>query len=352
VPGLPPTDTKATPTAPSLTFTPIAVRQIADIDGEWRELERRAQHVGVYTTFDWLSAWAAVYRPERLWIIRIVAAGDEVIALGLVEVSRLRGWRFAGGAVTPRRSLLCAAGHEDAAWQALARWLRENPRAWSTLEACEVPQSAEAIPGARLHAHVTPFLSVPESWDAYLASLPSKRRADVRRRLRLTQNAGLEVREVPTLDLEDALDDFLRLHHLRTSTKGQQHHDIDVRLAQLLAALATGSAVEVRLVEIRHNGVRLGIRISLEHQRVLYMYNHGWNPQAASLAPGIVMALNSIDKAARRGLRTIDMGAGEQDYKMALGAVPEARLTLEARNPRIWARAIRFTYATYLRARQ
>ena len=349
MPGLPPTELAAKQTVPRLTVKSIAASEIEHLASDWRRLELRAQDVNLYSTFDWLSAWVTVYEPKRLLLIRIVAGPDELIALGLVERSRLRGWRFAGGPVTPCRSLLCATGHEDAAWRALASWLAENPLAWSTLEASEVPRSAASTPGARVRDDFTPILATPESWDSYLASLSSKRRADVRRRLRSTDSANLEVRETPALDLDDALDDFLRLHHLRTGFKGERHPDIDRRLTRLLAALARTGSVRVSLVEIRHAGVRIAVRISLEYQRVLYLYNHGWDPEFASLAPGIVLALNSIEEAVGRKLRFIDMGAGEQSYKMGLGAVVQRRFALEAHNPRIWARTVRSAYATYVR---
>jgi CelD/BcsL family acetyltransferase involved in cellulose biosynthesis len=351
VPGLPPIELVGQQVAPKLTVGSIAASEIERLASDWRELEPRAQDVNLYSTFDWLSAWASAYEPKRLLFIRIVAKQDELIALGLVELSRLRGWRFAGGSPTSRRSLLCATGHEDTAWRALAGWLGENPLAWSTLEGSEVPRSAESIPGARLSANVTPVLATPESWDSYLASLSSKRRADVRRRLRLTHSANLQVREISPSDLNGALEDFLRLHHLRTDFKGERHPDIDRRLTRLLATLAGDSSIRVSLVEIRRVGVRVAIRISLEHRRVLYLYNHGWDPEFASLAPGIVLALNSIEEAIDRKVSVIDMGTGEQSYKMGLGAVAERRFALEAHNPRIWARAVRSAYATYARVR-
>jgi CelD/BcsL family acetyltransferase involved in cellulose biosynthesis len=352
VPGLPPTELAGKQTVLKLTVDAIAASEIEYLASDWRELELRARDVNLYLTFDWLSAWTAVYEPKRLLLIRIVADSDETVALGLVELSRLRGWRFAGDPVTSCRSLLCAPGYEDAAWRALAKWLEENPFAWSTLEASEVPRSAELLPGARLSAKVTPMLATPESWDSYLTSLSSKRRADVRRRLRLlAHSANLEVRETSASDLDDALDDFLRLHHLRTDFKGERHPDIDRRLTRLLAVLASHGSIRVSLVEMRCAGSRAAVRISLEHQRVLYLYNHGWDPELASLAPGILLALNSVEEATERKLRVIDMGVGEQSYKMSLGGVAEIRFALEAHNPRTWARVVRSAYATYARVR-
>jgi CelD/BcsL family acetyltransferase involved in cellulose biosynthesis len=104
--------------------------------------------------------------------------------------------------------------------------------------------------------------------------------------------------------------------------------------------------------EIRHDDIPVAINIRLEHQGVIYPYSHGWDPRDARLAPGIVMALDFIRDATSRGLRSIDMGPGEQDYKLALGATPSKRLTLHAENRAIWARGVRVACTIYQRLRR
>ena len=346
--------TGGTPAAAALRLSLLDVdlASLAAWRDEWQRLERRSEEASPFTTYDWTRAWVETYRPPRLLLAHAVETDrGSTVALGLVEVSRLREWSFAGGEVTPRRSLLCAAGHADAAWRALAGWLRAHPRAWSTLDACEVAQGAGAVPGARLTATHTPCLALADSFESYLASLPSKRRGDLRRRLRLTEQAGVEVRRVPERERERAIADLLRLHGQRASAKAERHTNVDDRLGRLLARVCASSAIELAVFEVRRDGVPVATNICLEHGDVLYPYAHGWDPRGARLAPGIVMALDFIRDATSRGLSSIDMGPGEQDYKAALGAPPSRRLALRAGNPAAWARALRSAYAAYRRRR-
>ena len=48
------------------------VDSFAEWEDEWRRLEQEAANGSVYTTYDWLLAWAEVYRPRRLQILRAV----------------------------------------------------------------------------------------------------------------------------------------------------------------------------------------------------------------------------------------------------------------------------------------
>jgi CelD/BcsL family acetyltransferase involved in cellulose biosynthesis len=320
---------------------------------QWRQLEQRSDDVSPFTTYDWVRAWVATYRPRRLLLVHVLeTASGLTVALGLCEVNRLREWSFAGGEVTPRRSLLCASGYADAAWRALAACLQANPRAWSTLDACEVAEFAAEVPGARLTVTRTPCLSLPDSFESYLASLPSKRRSDLRRRLRLSEQAGVEVRRVPAPETERAIADFLRLHGQRASAKAEYHANVDDRLGGLLAQVSTSETIDLAVFEVRQDGGTVASNVCLEHGGVLYPYSHGWDPRGARLAPGIVMALDFIRDASDRGLHSIDMGPGEQDYKAALGAEPDRRLTLQADNPAIWSRTARGAYAAYGRLRR
>jgi CelD/BcsL family acetyltransferase involved in cellulose biosynthesis len=337
----------------NIELQPIEVAGLAVLEREWRELEGRATSDSIYTSFDWLRAWAEVYRPRRLVAMRAVDTDDNrTAALGLIEIDRVREWRFAGGAQTPRRAPLCANGYEDAVWKALGKWLRSHPHAWSTLHAAELGPGAEALPHARMQVRHTPCRSLPDSFDSYLASLTSKRRGDARRRLRLIDQVGIEIREVMPGELERAIEDFIRLHHRRADTKRETRLNLDNRLDKLLMRIQGAASLDLTVFEMRHCDERIGLNVVLERGGIVYLYSHGWDPAAARFAPGIVMALETIRYAIDRGMLTIDMGPGEQRYKLDLGFTPDPRLMLEAYNPLGWARALRIAADAYARLRR
>ncbi|HTA98482.1 MAG TPA: GNAT family N-acetyltransferase [Solirubrobacteraceae bacterium] len=348
--GRPIADTCGSPPV-KLELLPIDVSGLAAWEEEWRELEHKATDNSVYTSYDWLQAWAKIYKPRKLLLAHAVEPDDGTTAsLGLIEVDRVGGWRFAGGLISPCRAPLCAAGRGEAVWRALAAWLQANPRAWSTVEACEVGETAQAIPGARLETRITPCLTLPSSFDDHLASLSAKQRHEARRRLRRTQEAGVEVSRVPSGAVDGALADLLRLHHRRADIKGM-NTNLDGRLVQMLRGISTSSSIELRVFEVLSKGERVGVSVDLAYGGVSYPYVLGWDPRTSNLAPGILLALNAITASLQEGLHAIDLGPGDQTYKLALGFVPESRFVLEATNPSPWGHALRAAGTTYARLR-
>jgi CelD/BcsL family acetyltransferase involved in cellulose biosynthesis len=349
VTGLPGTIDR-TSTALQFEAAPIDVGGFAEREDEWRRLEKEAANDSVYTTYDWLRAWTDVCQPRRLQIMRAVRRdGGGTAALGLLDIDGIRGWRFAGGGLTPRRAPLCVRGCEDDMWKALAEWLRTHRRAWSTLEASEVAPAAAAVPRASLSEQTVPCLAVPDSFDAYLASLSSRRRHELRRRLARTEEAGIEVREVVPASVESALADFVHLYERRAAVVGRSR--LDERLVALLGCFLGGSPIELHVFEVLDGRTRLGVSLDLVHNDGYFPYSLAWAPEAAHLAPGILLTVNVIRYAIARGLRVIDLGPGGQSYKLALGFIPETRLTLHAVNRSLWAKSMTAAGAIYSRLR-
>jgi CelD/BcsL family acetyltransferase involved in cellulose biosynthesis len=352
VTGLPPTADRAA-AAIELSLLAIDIQQISKWKSEWQDLDERSTNTSVYTAHDWVQAWAEVFRPRRLLILRAVKVDDGAPAgIGLIEVDRVRGWRFAGGELSARRAPVCAAGYEDRVWHALASWLREHPRAWSTFEAWEVSQSAGALPGAHLRVRDSFCLSTPDSLDSYFALLSSKHRSEMRRRLRRGERAGVTVREVPVADRQGAIRDFIRLHQLRADAKGEIHTTIDGRLEQMLIKVLPSNSVKLYLYEVCHKNARVAVDVKLAYRDVSYPYNLGWEPEAAHLGPGIHLAVSGVVDAIARSLHTIDLGAGDQRYKSVLGFTPSPQFLLHATNPAASARAMQALGSAYQRLRR
>jgi CelD/BcsL family acetyltransferase involved in cellulose biosynthesis len=337
-------------TALRLETAPIDADGFAECEEEWRFLEKDAANHSVYTTHDWLRAWAETFAPRRLRIMRALRYDGATAGLGLVDIDGSRGWRFAGGWLTPRRAPLYANGCEEEMWLAIAEWSRTHRRAWTTLEASEVAPVAAVVPGACLSEQVVPGMTVPDSFDEYLALLSSRRRHELRRRLARTEEAGIEVREVGHASVASALTDFVRLYHLRGAVVGRP--GIDERLVALLGRFLSNSAVELHVFEVLQGATRLGVSLDLVHGDTSFPYSLAWAPGAARLAPGILLTVNVIRYAIARGLRLIDLGPGEQSYKLALGFVPETRLAFRAVNASLWAKALTGAGAVYTRWRR
>ncbi len=306
-------------------IVPLPTAELEPVKADWLALEAQAPAASFYLTHDWLDGWSRIYQPRHLSLIRIEEGGLPV-ALGLLESAPPSRWRFAGGPVTAERGLLCADGAEQRAWGALGEWLRDHPRAWSSIDGAGLPEEAACLPGVRCEWKWVPRLELPGSFDAYLAARTRNVRQVLRRRLREVERAGGSLVEVHPADRAAALSELVILHAQRARSKGQRHPEVDERLARLLDAMAGSVGARPRVFALEMDGRRVAVTARLDRGSVGYFYNAGFDPSYARLSPGIVVEVASIRDAIDRGLRDYDLGPGAFDFKLRLGGVPVRRL--------------------------
>jgi CelD/BcsL family acetyltransferase involved in cellulose biosynthesis len=307
-----------TPDSPTTEVQSLTAPAFSAREAAWRELELLCEPTHYSLTHEWLTTWTAVYQPRALLLVRI-ADGERLLGLGLLE--RLSGgrWRFAGGAVTPHRRLLCAPHAEAAVWTTWGRWLAENGSRWSLLEGNGVPAAAGASPRATLEPVPEYAVQLPDSFEAYLAARSPGTRKGLRQKLNRLQRFEAAIRELEPAEHAPALERFVALHSARASQKGERHPDVDERLCRLLLTLPATGRLWLRLFELSAGGQVIGITVRIDYGSTAHLYNAGISPAHGHVSPGVVLELESIRNAIERGLTTFDLGPGDYRYKSDLG---------------------------------
>jgi CelD/BcsL family acetyltransferase involved in cellulose biosynthesis len=319
---------------------------VAEIESEWRALERRSLTLP-YLGWDWLAAWVLVYQPKQLAIARVRDEEGQAVALGLIERHRLGRWRFVGAPVTPARGLLCDPSLAEAAWAALTRQLSAQRTGCSILEGEGLPQAvAPVLAGAIRPGPAVYALDLPRSFDEYLSQRKPSARKGLKQKLRRLGRVNGSVTQVEDSNRQPALLDFVDLHRARARAKGLHHPGIDERLAALLAAVGNSPVVTLRLFELVVDGVRAGVTVRIDCGSTAYFYNAGIDPSHGWLGPGLLLELGSIADAIERGLARFDLGPGAYRYKTELGGVESARYDLCWTRPSLEARLLRAAAGT------
>jgi CelD/BcsL family acetyltransferase involved in cellulose biosynthesis len=309
-----------------------SVGELEELRDEWQALEGRLEE-SPYLRFEWLRAWARVYEPQRLAVVR-VREGPDTVAAGLLEVGPRGELRFAGRPATPDCRLLCSSGNEASAWAAFVKLLRRLP--WEMFEARGLSRKAvSALPEGWAFPLAWLGLRLAPSFDEYLSERSAGSRRALKGKLRRAAREGIEARPVPDGDRSDALHDFIRLHQLRATSKGQQHPAVDDRLRRMLADL--GGDLRPRLFELIAGRRRIGVTVRVDTDHAAYFYNAGIDPHWGHVSPGILLQLVSIRDAIEVGLPRYDLGPGDFRYKRDLGGVLQERhqVAIERRGLRI-----------------
>jgi len=321
----------------------VDVHDRLDAVGEaaWTELHARTTLRSPFLAWIWQHQWAEVFTTgHRLEIWRVKDADQLVALLPLYEAGP-GVFRILGGAdISDYLDLIAVAGREEEAWAAL---LGARATAGTVWDLHAVPGSSPTVTSAPTLAATVgletkvaleercPVLTLPPSWEAYLASLPGKHRHELTRKMRRLEREapGAAPACAATPDAIAArLDEFLALH--RSSRAGKARF-MDARMETFFRRAVTLLAEHgmARLWFLDSTGGPMAAFITLEWNGAVGLYNSGFHPERAQLAPGLVLLAHLVRDAIERGKQRFDFLRGEERYKYEFGPTPEEVYTVK-----------------------
>ena len=215
---------------------------------------------------------------------------------------------------------------------AVARELQARQRDWDALVISRLPEgssTADAVARAGLrvaHRSATPCpgMTLPESFDAYLSTLPTARRTNLRRRLRNLDNGELELRVPPVADFPVVIDRWQALRTRQWAAMGKKlmPEHTKQRFRDFLVD-ATTELVPAGLAlvwEFRHNDEVVGSFINFCDGGTFYQFLGAFAPEHGRLAIGKVATAEGIRSSIAAGRTYYDFARGDEDYKYWYGA--------------------------------
>ena len=302
----------------------------------WNGLLERSAAPSVFLTWQWQTEWAREFVPDRsLHILTLTGADGSLVGLlPLYEDSPERLGLLGGVDVSDYLDAIAPAGSEDEVWQSLLQHRAAQRVEWDLHAVRAASPTAEILPrlapscGLRALALVQehcPVLKLPATWDAYLASLSGKDRHELKRKMRKLERElpDVTVRSHASADgWDEALATFLALH--RRSKVGKARF-MDERMERFFhdATLALARAGWARLWFLESAGAAVASFLCVEYGDSVGLYNSGFDPAHARLAPGIVLLTHVIREAIDRGVPLFDFLRGEESYKRDFGPTSE-----------------------------
>jgi len=317
-----------------------------ELRAEWLELMERT---GADVCFDpdWLAAWAE--GPGRGLRVRVMTARAEgrlvallPFAIGRVGPLRMRLARVAGG--DPLAPLMRLPAENDAAASALAAALdrllgAEGCAAVSftpVSEALEAPETIRTASKGRI-LHETPagvhtLFRLPAGFEAYLAGLSKKRRNLFRRELRqLGEGRALESAAIAPSERD--FDAFRALHDRQWQAAGRPGHFGDWPDAAAFHRALTQTLAPRGVMRLD----RLSDEAGPIAEQLLYVSGGvAWwrlparrlDPDTEKLGAGRIGLVLMLERLIGEGVRVVEGGAGDYDYKKTWGgeAVPLRRM--------------------------
>lgn len=306
---------------------------------EWNALLHASTADTPFLTLEWQAAFWHTLGEGALQVIETRDAAGALLGLAplyRVERDGRRLLRFIGG-VDPSDYLdfIITCGREADVGAAMLDALAADPE-WDVLDLYNVPETSPtrvwlpSIAAARgwtltdERQVVSPLLPLPDSFEAYLESLDSKERREMRRKLRRADaTEGLRWYIVDgefASELEPEVDAFL---DLMVRSRIDKADFMTPRMRQFfyagVRAAHRGGWLQLAFLEIE--GRKAATYLSFDYGDRLMIYNSGYEPTAfLALSPGIVLIARLIQQAIQKRKHAVDFMRGAEDYKYRLGA--------------------------------
>jgi CelD/BcsL family acetyltransferase involved in cellulose biosynthesis len=302
-------------------------------EDDWSVAVVADPHGTVFHTPAFLRLWWEHYGEGELVAVRARAgAGGEVVGFCACEV-RDGALRFVGGTeVTDYMGPVAAPEVRDDFVRALVGELGRRDD-WTRAYLMGLPEDVpvlpllqEAVTGAAgaepevVDNGVAPFVGPLPDGTAYLDSLGSKDRHEIKRkRRRLQRELGDYVVEASTPDrLPDDLEAFIALHKLSSGEKGLfLEAGNEAFFRDLVTTFVAGGLMDDMVLRVGDRVVATALCFRFRDD-VLF-YNMTFDRDAASASPGIVLVSHVIERSFEGGAHRVDLLKGDYTYKYRVG---------------------------------
>lgn len=304
------------------------------VTSEWPELFAKSATQSIFLSLPWQTAWAidCCGSVDEHPVLTIREDSDGSLR-GIAPLNHGKGSVTFGldYNVTDYQDILSDPGEEESVWEAILGYGASE--GWSSIELTGVRDDSPStqILESRASEHgwrvdrsvwdVSPYVELPESWDAHVQSLSKKDRHELRRKLRrLEANADTEYRiyDHEHDELPQALDSFVSL--MGKSSEAKSDFLTPERrsfLETLTRTMADAESLQLAFLDVGGKPVSATMSF-LEGDRLL-LYNSGYDPEYRHLSVGLLLKAYGLRGAIEQGLREYDFLRGNEPYKYDLG---------------------------------
>jgi CelD/BcsL family acetyltransferase involved in cellulose biosynthesis len=325
----------------NMTTSPYCIERVRDETGlhalqePWTALLAEAGQTPVFLTWEWISTWWRHYGHEDgLWLLAATDPAGRLIALAPWMRVRQhlgalgpRAIRFIGsGLVCPSHLCIIARpADQERACAALLAYLNEHQHQWDVLDLEAV--ALEWAAGTHLAERsgrmlerpslICPYVALPDSWDAYHATLKKKLRRNLKyfHTLLEREHPGQADFDqvVDAGELDAAIDSLTAM--LQKRRDDSSFYDLAlVGFHREMAALGLARGW-LRFYQLRIGDQPIAALYCFRYGDVVYAYQIGFDLAWARYSPGRLLIGYALEQSIREGAREFDWLRGEHDYK-------------------------------------
>lgn len=296
-------------------------RVFEEVREAWQELAAADPSATPFQTFEWQSTWWKHYGGLRQPRFLTLHEGNDLV--GLMPFVRSRGpWRtLRPMGIGPSDYLqpLARPGYEQSVAEGIVEAI-ESAEDVDLIDLHQIRETtwlARSMHGAPTGQATCLVLDLPDTYDAYLATLGKSLRYDVRKLDKTLFTSGrARIQMFGPDDVQQGLDYLFELHKLRW----KKRHLPGAFLGKSVSFHQEWAQLAVRrgwlwLSVLHVDDAPIGAIYAMGMGSTAYYYQAGFDPEKGSVSPGTLLVAASIRRAIEEGKRSFDFMRGDEDYK-------------------------------------
>lgn len=325
------------------------ISMFEEIRDTWNELLYSSDQNSIFLTHQWFYSWwrwLSEGKPLEIFLYR----SDSGSPLGIAPLMREDDVLafMASREVTDYCDFIIRRGKEREFFESLLDFFRVQYPGVQKILLMNIKQTSKTLyflphlaakydfTCTVTESEVAPMLSLPASYEDFLALLSRKNRHDLRRKLRRMEELdGVNtVKVVDAVGLQSSINSFIQLH--RRSNASKEEFWRAQSMADFFREIALQFSPQgwVELLLLLHNENIMAALVNFIYDGQILFYNVAYNRDYAWYSPGVFLFHQRLKEAIQEGKKEADFLRGREKYKYYFGA-KESKifdLTLETGN--------------------
>jgi CelD/BcsL family acetyltransferase involved in cellulose biosynthesis len=296
----------------------------------WKDSGQDLHWPSVFVLPAWLEVWWQVFAEGSEMFLRTVRQGEKIIGIAPLRLKESTALFIGNTDVCDYLDFILAPGHEEEFYGALLDDLKKNDIRRLDLKLVRpdatVLTSLVALARSRRYEVTTTRedisleMDLPATWEEYLATLSTKQRHEVRRKLRRLSEAG----QITYRVIEDSrsvpatMDTFFKMFiESRQDKANFMTTQMESFFRHLADAMAEIGLLRLGILELDNRPV--AEIMCFDYNNCVYLYNSGYDPEYMPLSAGLLSKVLAIKDSIEKGKSRFDFLKGAEVYKNHLG---------------------------------
>ena len=308
----------------------VTIESLDWLSKYWLEYRDELDWEPIFILPPWLKVWRKHFAPNAEITILVAKQSEKIIGIAPLLLSDGTASIIGSPNVCDYEDFIIKRGDENSFSHALLDFLKQKHI--KMLEPGVIRPDSKAmsylLPIARQSGaditcepdEVSLEKELPANWEAYLQTLDTKQRHEVRRKLRRLEEEGkIAYRFVTdTASVSEFLDIFLKMFvESREDKANFLTPQAEGFFRDLAATMAEFGLLRGGVLEL--DSKPMAAVFAFDYKDTVYLYNSGFDPRGSQLSVGILSKALLIKDTIERGKKKFDFLKGAERYKYHLG---------------------------------